>query len=307
MSPLDPSPQSNREVRGARDLVDLWRGLPAAALCYALGSHSVFPTPMQVSDWLRARAWREHCALGTGADACIERGEFCIGKPISCAADRLFPLGAGGGRAWRMATLSPVYWPSTQVLHVLAIGEIARPRLDWVELCLREQFGLNGATRVPVERLGCLELQGATRWLMRIVTPWVAGKSRMGALLPPSQDDVHHQLVKSMRVRAHKISALCAADTAWQRLAGHLSHHVADAMLAQGLVVREARIGAEMQELTSKNNKGSWIVEVWLGEAILDIHEELLPWLSLIAFFGGGENVDKGFGCVELVPIAGSG
>ena len=36
---------------------------------------------------------------------------------------------------------------------------------------------------------------------------------------------------------------------------------------------------------------------------VLRVEPAVLPWLTLIALCGGGENADKGFGGVELLPL----
>ncbi|MCI0356339.1 MAG: hypothetical protein L0099_15070, partial [Acidobacteria bacterium] len=120
------------EVRGARDLAELWRALPAAALRYPAAS---LPSGLDVptlSDTLRARAWREHCTAETLA-SCAEYGHDCLHADQSrCRADILFPMRLGGGaQKWRMATLFAQWWPSMAVLHLIALGETACGELGW--------------------------------------------------------------------------------------------------------------------------------------------------------------------------------
>jgi hypothetical protein len=64
-----------------------------------------------------------------------------------------------------------------------------------------------------------------------------------------------------------------------------------------------ARVEAQPLDLKSMGNASRFQALTWSGEAVLRVAEDVLPWLSLLAICGGGENADKGFGGVELIPL----
>lgn len=300
----------NSEVRGARDLVELWRGLPAAGLRYALPMTDTPPDLTVLSDWLRARAWRDHCAE-LAPVSCVERGCDCPhANRGGCRADVLFPMRLGGGaRTWRMATLFFQGWPATRTLHLIALGATACEELGWAAHGLCQRFGLGVPERLPVTCFGDLELRGANRFRLRFVTPWVVGKGERGQDRGQAPDAaaVARELGKSLRSRAHKLTALCSRDSLWQRLGGHLVHHVADALLPEALVVEAVSIQSPSLPPARSLTNGRVFQEVaWLGEARLSAAPALLPWLTLLALCGGGENADKGKGRVELLPLTDS-
>ncbi|MBF0160059.1 MAG: hypothetical protein HQL58_11115 [Magnetococcales bacterium] len=57
-------------------------------------------------------------------------------------------------------------------------------------------------------------------------------------------------------------------------------------------------------QLTSQGNVSDFTALTWNGYVSLRVNEALLPWLSLLALCGGGENADKGFGGIELIPLS---
>jgi len=289
------------EVRGARDLAALWRTLPAAVLRYRA---STPPDLARLSDTLRARAWREHCAAPT-PPSCVELGRDCpIANGDCCRADALFPMRLGGGaQKWRMATLFVQWWPSMAALHLIAVGETACREIGWAARCLRERHDLDTPERLAVACFGDLELRKAARWRLRFVTPWVVGKEPVDRISDPDAATIARELCKSMRARAHKLTALCTHDSVWQRLGGHLVHHVADALLP-ALAVEQASIVERPDSSAGSVSNGNTYQELtWSGEATLYAGDALLPWLSLLAVCGGGENADKGKGRVELLPL----
>lgn len=290
------------EIRGARDLADLWRALPAAALAYPAAACPPEVGLSALGDTLRARAWREHCA-STTLEPCAEQGRDCA-QSGRCRADALFPVRIGGGApSWRMATLFVRWRPTLEQLHLIALGTPACEALGWSARCLRERHRLDGAASLPVTTLGDLELVGATRWGLTFVTPWLVGKGHPETGAPPEAETVAHELRKAMRLRAHKLSALCLDDTRAQRLAAHLAHHVAEALLPGGLSVERAEVEPVPLALASRGNGASFAALTWSGRAILRVAPAVLPWLTLIALCGGGENADKGFGGIELTPL----
>ncbi|MGB4334917.1 MAG: hypothetical protein WBJ41_08785 [Chromatiaceae bacterium] len=295
------------EVRGARDLAELWRGLPAAGLRYALPATEPPPDLAVLSDGLRARAWRDHCADPMPV-SCVERGCDCSrANQGGCRADILFPMRLGGGAlTWRMATLFLQGWPTTRTLHLIALGETACEELEWAARWLRRWPALGTPERLPVVCFGDLELRAASRFRLRLVTPWVVGKGERGhdQGQAPDAPAVARELMKSLRSRAHKFTALCARDSLWQRLGGHLVHHVADALLPVALVVEAVAIQPVISPPTRSRSNGRMFHELaWLGEVRLSAAPALLPWLTLLALCGGGENADKGKGRVELLPL----
>ncbi|HYN79089.1 MAG TPA: hypothetical protein VES73_15005 [Lamprocystis sp. (in: g-proteobacteria)] len=292
------------EVRGARDLVTLWRALPVGALSYPAAALPPGLGLSALSDTLRSRAWRDHCAA-PALESCADLGRSCaLADPSRCRADALFPMRIGGGApSWRMATLAVQWRPALAQWRLVALGETACGMLGWAARCLHAHHGLAGAVPLRVATLADLELTGATRWRLTFVTPWLVGKNRQGAIMDPDTATVAHELRKAIRIRAHKLTALCAGNETWQRLGAHLTHHVADALLPGGLAVEGARVEAQPLELKSMGNASRFQAITWSGEAVLRVDADVLPWVSLIAICGGGENADKGFGGVELVPL----
>ena len=292
------------EVRGARDLVTLWRALPVGALSYPAAALPSGLGLSALSDTLRARAWRDHCAA-PASESCADLGRSCTrSDTVRCRADALFPMKIGGGApAWRMATLAVQWRPALAQLRVIALGETARGMLGWAARCLHQYHGLVGAEPLGIATLGDLELTGATRWRLTFLTPWLVGKNPREAVATPDAATVAYELHKAIRIRAHKVTALCAGDETWQRLGGHLAHHVAGLLLPGGLAVEGVRVESQPLELKSQGNASRFQAITWSGEAVLRVDADVLPWLSLIAICGGGENADKGFGGVELVPL----
>jgi hypothetical protein len=202
-----------------------------------------------------------------------------------------------------MATLAVQWRPAFAELRLVALGETACGMLGWAARCLHAHHGLAEAAPLRVATLADLELTGATRWRLTFVTPWLAAKNHQEAIKDPDAVTVAHELRKAIRIRAHKLTALCAGDEAWQRIGAHLAHHVADALLPGGLAVEGARVEAQPLDLKSMGNASRFQALTWSGEAVLRVAEDVLPWLSLLAICGGGENADKGFGGVELIPL----
>ncbi|WP_295447110.1 hypothetical protein [uncultured Thiodictyon sp.] len=296
-------PEHIPEVRGARDLAALWRDLPAGVLRYPAGALPPGLGLTVLSDTLRSRAWLEHCAAGVD-QICAKSGHSCAQPDGRCRADALFPVNIGGGALkWRMATLSVQWRPTLGELRLVALGATARRALGWAARCLRERHRLNGARPLAVATLADLELTGATRWHLAFVTPWLVRKNARSAILSPDAAAVAHELCKAMRTRAHKLTALCAQEGVWQRLGGHLAHHVADALLPKGLRVEQVDIEATPLAMGSRGNACVFESLTWSGHAILSVDAAVLPWLSLLATCGGGENADKGFGGIELIPL----
>ena len=301
---MTPSPRP-AEVRGARDLVALWRALPAAVLCYPAAAWPPGRGLSALGDTLRARTWREHCAA-PALLSCVDLGHSCTcPEPGQCRADALFPMNLGGGApSWRMATLAVQWRPALGQLRLLALGEPACGMLGWAARCLHEQQGLDGGQPLAVASFADLEVRGASRWHLTFVTPWLVRKNPRAGIATPDADAVAHELRKAIRIRAHKLTALCAREATWQRMGAHLAHHVAEALLSGGFAVEEARVEAQPLHLASRGNAARFQALSWHGEALLRVDEEVLPWLSLLAVCGGGENADKGFGGVELDPLS---
>ncbi len=297
-------PDQVPEVRGSRDLAALWRALPVGVWRYPA---SALPSGLglaALSDSLRARAWREHCASPTPV-SCAEQGGTCAqAERGSCHADVLFPLKIGGGTpSWRMATLAIQWRPALGEMRLIAFGEISCRWLRWAASCLYERHRLGGGEPLEVATLGDLELTGAERFRVEFVTPWVVRKGARVQVVAPDAVDVAQEWRKAMRTRAHKITALCVHNETWQRLGGHLVHHVADALLPAGLTIEEVGVEAEVLNLGSRGNGAVFQALTWRGAAMLRVDESTLPWLSLVATCGGGENTDKGFGGVEVTPL----
>lgn len=298
-------PDSPRPVRGAADLAALWRGLPVRALGFPAAALPTEEGLAGLGNRLRALAWRELCAAPTPG-SCVDAGRGCRHADQGrCRADVLFPLAVGGGAAsWRMATLFLQWRPSLEQLRLLALGDVACDLLGWAARGLRDAFGLEQAEILPISSLADIELRRASRWRLSFVTPWLVHKQRWTAsLASPDGSSVAFELAKAMRIRGHKLSALCATEPTWQRLAGHLAHHVADALLPGALDVEQVAIEGAPMRLRSSGNGAEFDSLSWSGFVTLRVEEAVLPWLTLLAVCGGGENADKGFGGVELMPL----
>jgi hypothetical protein len=278
--------------------------LPAAALRYPAAALPPGLGLNALSDTLRARAWRDHCASAEPT-SCVETARSCgLANSGRCRADVLFPFRIGGGSpAWRMATLAVQWRPALGELRLIALGETACGAIGWAARCLRERHRLAEAEPLPVSTLADLEVRGSEHWRLTFVTPWLVRKNPREAISAPDAATVAHELRKAMRIRAHKLTALCAHEEAWQRIGAHLAHHVADALLPKGLTVEQAVVEATPLPLASRGNSASFESVTWSGYATLRVDEDVLPWLSLIATCGGGENADKGFGGIDLSPL----
>ncbi len=294
------------EVRGAQDLVELWRTLPVSMLRYPASTLASAHGTAVLSDILRARAWREHCAAATTV-SCVESGNSCAMVDRNCCrADVLFPAQIGGGaQKWRMATMFLQWRPSVQELHLISVGETACEELDWAARCLREHHELDAALSTNVTHYGDLEFRGTKHWRLVFVTPWLVFKSKRTITSLESKPDaiaIAHEIGKSLRERAKKFTALCSREATWQKLTCHLAHHVTNALLPTAFSIDQVRIEPQRLKLSSRGNGGMFNALVWNGDVTLSVDETLLPWLSILSICGGGENADKGFGSVELIP-----
>lgn len=255
-----------------------------------------------LSDTLRGYAWRDHCAAPSPI-SCVDDAHNCC-QPGHCRADALFPVNIGGGApSWRMATLFVQWYPTPAQLQLIALGTPACKSIGWATRILSERHQLHGATPLAVATLADVELVNATGWQLTFVTPWLVSKSLAQDAAPPTTITIAHELRKAIRLRAHKITALCCDNEQTQRLAVHLAHHVADALLLEGLCVEQAAVEPVPLMLGSRGNGASFTALTWSGTAVVRVKPEVLPWLSLLAICGGGENADKGFGGVELTPL----
>lgn len=305
-------PEERAEVRGARDLVALWRRLPAAVLRYPMRKLPEELGLAALCNELRACAWRERCAAAQ-APACADVPQRCAQADRGiCRADVLFPASVGGGAlAWRMATLFPQWRPRVGELRLVALGEVACDELRWASARLAAWSGLRRAGRAAAQCFADLELTGATRWRVEVVTPWVVDKAR-GARSPVagkclSRDDVAHELRKSMAARAHKLTALCARDPLLQRIGGHLARYASEPLLAREFGVVEAEVEPLRLPGEHLGRRGKpYDVLAWTGAVVVEASDAALPWLTLLDLCGGGENADKGFGSVEIRPCADS-
>ncbi|SER77531.1 hypothetical protein SAMN05421690_10734 [Nitrosomonas sp. Nm51] len=304
----EPKAVSHFGVRGANDLAALWRALPAAVVEFSNVSWPEDTGLADLCDELRSRCWREYCARGH--PSCANRNTSCQQKDSGCcAADSLFPVSIGGGaQSWRMATLFLHWRPGLQVFQLIALGETACTRIAWAAQLLENRFRLPPASKTDVSRLADLELPDAARWRMVFVTPWVIEKNPPGKSekkeKKPTIEIVTRKLAESLRQRAHKLTVLCTHDPVWQRLGGHLAHLVADHLLFAGLVVEHVtQVHPVSFECKSTGNGDTYHAHAWEGELVLQANRHLLPWLTLLAVCGGGENADKGFGSVQLTPL----
>jgi hypothetical protein len=298
-------PEHVTKVRGARDLVELWRALPAGALRYAVSSLPYNLNLVALSGTLRARAWREHCAAAPAI--CVEHGRNCLhADEGGCRADVLFPMlrTSGGAKNWRMATLFIRWWPSVGALHLIALGQTARDAMIWAARCIEERNGLGAAEPLAVSSFADLELRGASHWRLTFVSPWlIKQREAHAAHHAPDAATVAYELANSMKNRAKKLTSLCIGKPLWQRLGTHLADHVSEALMRAVLHIEDVRISVIADKETSFSNKQEYKTLKWTGHVILRIEEGALPWLSLLAVCGGGENADKGFGALELIPL----
>ena len=301
-------PEGALDVRGARDLAALWRALPVAGLRYATLPPGTGRETTSVANLLRGWAWRDHCIAPTGT-ACADRRRSCaLAQTGRCRADAVFPVSVGGGLpSWRMSSLVPKWLPASGELWLIGLGEAAGDLLGWAARRLGEGIGLDAPEPLPVSCFGDLELRGSLRWRLRILTPWIVDKQALGKM--PAEggvapvEAVTHELRKALRVRGHKFTALCGGDEQSQRLGSHLAHHVADALLPVGVSVEDVRMRVASSGLRSRGNQSRFQALALSGEAVLSVAPPALPWLTLIALCGGGENADEGFGAVELTGL----
>ena len=289
-------------TRGAADLEQLWRRLPVGVLQYRMTALPDGLGLSQLSDTLRKQAWRAHCDLAPKT-MCADAGRACpLAGTGRCRADQLYPMYLGGGAPqWRMATLFMQWLPHAGCLRLVALGETACAELRWAGSVLCEQHGLPPYTISNERTFADVLLPASLNWQLDFVTPWLVAKNRRERA--PSREDVAHELGKSMRSRGQKFTALCATETIWQRLGGHLVHYIADALFPFALEVGQVQIEHKTLALASYGNGGRFRISTWNGRATLRAEKSVLPWLSLLSICGGGENADKGFGVVELRPL----
>lgn len=296
------------EVRGARDLVALWSELPAATLIHPLQQLPAGLGLLEIGNGLRASAWRERCAAGR-AESCVDRLVPCMhANTGGCRADVLVPVHPGGGAPqWRMATLTVQWRPAAEELRLLAVGRVACEELTWAAHVLAARHGLASAKETSVRRLGDLMPGEGRAWQLNLGTPWLVSKfaeapGRQSCSVP-SAEDVARKLHESLCARAHKLTALCTGEPLWQRIGGHLARYASEAVLARGLAVRRTRLVAVRIDGKRIGRGKPYDGLAWAGEVELEVDEPVLPWLALLDAFGVGENTDKGFGQVELLPL----
>lgn len=300
--PRNPQP----EVRGARDLVALWDLLPVAEAIFPLEALPPATGTLSISNRLRADAWREHCARA-GGEPCIERSQPCQ-RAQSCVADQLFPVHPGGGAPqWRMSTLFARWRPRARALRILAVGRTAVRALDWASAIVQERLRTGPPQAGAARWFGDLVPARPGRWRLEMVTPWLVGKSRehevTAAERAPDPEAVAALLSETLTVRALKISALCSTDAVRQRLYGHLSRYVSQAVLERHVVLRRAELVATTIPAEALGDGKPYAGHAWAGWIELGVDEAALPWIALASAFGLGENADKGFGQAELVPV----
>lgn len=211
----------------------------------------------------------------------------------------------GGAPQWRMATLFVQWLPRAAQLRVVALGEAARAELPWTARCLAAQHALPTPQFSDVRTFGdmLVSASGSSgNWGIAFVTPWIVAKQARGKPVDPDEGALRWELCKAISSRAQKFTALCADEPMWQRLGGHIARYVAEALLPAAIRVEGMHIKSLVLPLASKGNRGSFNAYAWMGDATLRVTESLLPWISLLAICGGGENADKGFGAVELMP-----
>lgn len=296
---------ASQEPRGYQDLMLLWEPLPLAALHFQL---SAPPDLIALSEALRGAVWRQHCA--SELFVCVERGEHCrFASQNNCRADRLIPCYLGGGApSWRMATLYLHWQPDPQRLMVLGLGRNASADLEWTAQWLRDHYGLiTESMHWPVSRWADFRLPENKRWHLRFITPWLVQKHGPRVKHSPQNPTPNHlaaELIDSMKRRALKLTALCVQDAMMQRLAGHLAYHIANALLLpEHLRVESAALTARRLQEASKGNNNRFSGVSWHGEAVLQVNPLILPWLTLLMLCGGGQNADKGYGRLALLPL----
>jgi hypothetical protein len=285
----------------------LWRELPVSILRYRTVDLPEGLGLARLTETLRSRAWREHCAA-PGDRSCADESRDCaFASSGGCRADRLFPMRLGGGAPqWRMATLFVRGVPSLSELRIVAFGDTACGELGWVARCLRERHGLSAPDLIGGHSLSAFELAGGTRFDVRFITPWVVGKAppgvaqqRIAAVAAAEHETVARTLRESMIARGQKLTALCAQESRWQRIGGHLARMVGEALLPSAVSIERAQLESWIVPL--ETNAGRRFDAVaWLGEVTLEVRAEGLPWLTLISLCGGGKNAEKGFGAVEI-------
>lgn len=299
-------------VRGAADLVRCWAELEVGVAEWPMPQLPPGLALGALSNTLRSRAWRDHCASALGCPGmgcCVDVGTPCRGTASDrCTGDTLFPVSVGRGvPAWRMATVFLHWHAHAGILRLLLLGPVSADQLDWACATLSQRHGLAAPLRRRRVQLGELFLPVARRWRLAVVTPWVAAKVSASAPIAddgaPDAAALKRELITAMTSRAHKLTALSCRDMTAQRLGGHLAHHVAEQLLPGAVHIQRADLQSCLLPAESAGNGHRFAMLAWVGQADLLVHSEALPWLSLLNLCGGGAQSDKGFGAVELIPV----
>lgn len=291
-------PPVGSAARGVPDLVALWQKLPLSAVLLPVPVPRAGVDVRAIADYLRTECWRAHC--GNAAGPCIDGSGVCAGADRGgCLADALFPLYPGGSApAWRTSTLRASWPTAAGQLRLLGIGANAVAQVPWACQLLQSRFGFGPHSRLPVTCFGDLVSAHSGVWRLD-VRDWLLEEAALSA----GRTVIKNKLVENLAARAVKLSALCSDAVTWQRLAGHLARHVSLELLPSAIKVRSVKLACQTP-VEPAIDKGKGYRRVEAATLRIAVEEAGLPWLALLDVFGIGENVDKGYGQVDLCRLS---
>ena len=300
---------AGRKIRGAEELASHWAGVPVAR------GALVVPPGLTFAAVLDAVAVLKHALLG---ERCAHAGEVCADRnlacrqPALCTAHALQPGWHGGARSWMMATLGLRWLPQAGRMQISAWGHRAIPELGWAMRRLRERTGW-ALAETWSGTFGDTVRAEPGLYRLTFLTPPMLGKRGVPFQGEPTVAPEAMQAVvqATLSARSHKLSGLIDANAGGQRLAGHLARRVARDIAGDGLRLVSLEVTACLVEAASASTRrgpagegapgaGRFEALSCDGSLLLEVQPDALPWLSLLAEFGVGENTDEGFGMVEV-------
>jgi hypothetical protein len=207
-----------------------------------------------------------------------------------------------------MASIFVRAYPVTSELVLWVIGPLDETERHSLVEALHPFVG----SRLHVYREACLSEfapQGAGRYRMSLVTPWVLEKIAPHRQQHPV-DDFATRLCQSIERRMQKFTALAVqhvADSGLEeikRLLGFAARHIAQRLLPDALRIESCTINVSAFGIPSAST-GRLVPHVVVdpgGFVTMNVGLQALPWLGLLSIAGGGESADKGFGGVSLSP-----
>lgn len=293
-----------------------------------------FPA-LLLSRLLRASLWRRFCQRGEGAASCAAGAkEPKCASPEACLAQAAFPL-PGQSRSHHVGVVSlhtRFYRDQTSHLVLRLLGDSgARIRTAAVEALmaitgegLRTQ---GGPCKADCVQLGertytvaqlAMDLSAAQAWRIRLLSPWVAGKTGSSEQGEPSGlAGFLGSFALDAAQRVYKFIALNLAERSrnGRPLAdGKVAHAVCletrdlarEELLR--LAIDEARIVHWRQDEVSSSNNHKMRLSCISGELHVsapgsEAPPSLAGWLAILDVLGGGEMTSEGYGALAVEPI----